>query len=75
MIVLVLTIMATFIILIWTGNIRHFTGKDNGTIIIEKQEETATPSGDQVKKMKEMEKVIKDLESDTTNVEDDTIRK
>ena len=72
--ILVLTILGAFIILIWTGNIRHFSDKDNGAIIIEKQEETVTHSGDQARKMKEMEKVIEELESDTSNVADDTIR-
>ena len=73
--IFILTILGTFIILIWTGNIRHFTGKDDGTLIIEKQEESVTPTGDQAKKMKEMEKVIEELESDTANMAVDTIRK
>ncbi len=73
--VLIITILGTFIILIWSGNASKFTGKENGTSIILNSAEPAVPPADQSKKMKEMEKVMEELEKDSTGTETDSLKK
>ena len=62
--VLVIAILGTLIILVWSGNLSGITGKENGTFIMAPPEPPVPPAV-QSEKMKEMEKVIKQLEEDS----------
>jgi predicted PurR-regulated permease PerM len=74
--ILILSILGAFIILIWSGNVSKFPGKENGSLIVQPPEAVPpVPPADQSKKLKEMEKVIEELEKDTTPPNPDTIQK
>ncbi len=64
--VLIITLLGTFIILIWSGSLSRLSDTNDTTTIMHAPEAPEAPPADQAKKMKEMEKVIEQLEKDTT---------
>ena len=70
--ILIITILGTFMILIWTDNMSKLTNRHNGSVIIQEQEPVVAPPADETKKMKDMEKVIEQLEADSTGTPPDT---
>ena len=72
--ILILSVLGIFIILMWSGTISKFTGRENGTIIANPPEEVRPPTPpDETKKLDEMEKVIEGLEKDTSGLPPDSL--
>ncbi len=72
--ILITAALGAFIILIWSGNLSRLAAPENGSFVLHPPEPAAPPAADQAKKLKEMEKVIEELEKDSMVQPPDTLR-